>query len=158
MYGLCKSLGLQKSFRSYASQLPGASILHFLYPWFLEVSGGSMISVGSQVFFSFMVALEDWNHWWLWHSCLLIWQDILHFLLSIPFFLLFWFFLYRGKTTGNYKLALAMGTCCLPLQWLNHVLLQLLVFNSSWKKFRVESKNEALLCSGKNWQDRSSNS
>ena len=30
----------------------------------------------------------------------------------------------------NYKLALAMGTCQLPLQRLNHVLLQLLIFNT----------------------------
>ena len=29
----------------------------------------------------------------------------------------------------NYTLALAMGACHLPLQGLNHVLLQLLVFN-----------------------------
>ena len=34
----------------------------FLHPWFLEVSGGSMIAAGPQVFFSFMVTLEDWNH------------------------------------------------------------------------------------------------
>ena len=30
----------------------------------------------------------------------------------------------------NYKLALAIGTCHLPLQGLNHVLLQLLIFNT----------------------------
>ena len=30
----------------------------------------------------------------------------------------------------NYKLALAMDACCLPLQGLNHVLLQLLNFNT----------------------------
>ena len=23
--------------------------------------------------------LEGWNGWWLWHPCLLIWQEILHF-------------------------------------------------------------------------------
>ena len=31
--------------------------------------------------------------------------------------------------TVNYKLALAMGACHLPLQGLGHVLLQLLIFN-----------------------------
>ena len=23
--------------------------------------------------------LGGWNHWWLWHPCLLIWQEIFHF-------------------------------------------------------------------------------
>ena len=31
----------------------------FLHPWFLEVNGGSVIAVGPQVVFSFMVAPED---------------------------------------------------------------------------------------------------
>ena len=34
--------------------------------------------------------------------------------------------------------------CHLPLQGLNNVLLQLLIFNTPWKEFRVESRNEAL--------------
>ena len=51
--------------------------------------------------------------------------------------------------TVSYNLALAMGTCHLPLQWLNHVLLQLLTFNTPSKEFRVESRNEALCALGK---------
>ena len=31
-----------------------------------------------------------------------------------------------------------------PLQGLNHVLLQLRTFNTCWKEFRVESRNEAV--------------
>ena len=42
-------------------------------------SGGSLRATACQVFFSFLVALEGWNLGWLWHSCLLIWQEILHF-------------------------------------------------------------------------------
>ena len=40
-----------------------------------------------------------------------------------------------------------MGTCHLPLQGLNHVLLQLLIFNTLWREFRVEKWGT--LCSGK---------
>ena len=43
----------------------------------------------------------------------------------------------------NYKLAFSIGTCHLPLQGLNHVLLQLLTFNTPLKEFRVESRTEA---------------
>ena len=49
----------------------------------------------------------------------------------------------------NYKLALAIGTCHLPLQGLNQVLLQLLTFRTPWKEFRVENRNEALCALGK---------
>ena len=42
-----------------------------------------------------------------------------------------------------------MVTCHLPLQGLNHVLLQLLIFNTPLKKFRVENRNEALCPLGK---------
>ena len=49
----------------------------------------------------------------------------------------------------NYKLALAISTCHLPLQGLNHVLLQLLICNTPWKEFGLESRNKALLCFGK---------
>ena len=49
----------------------------------------------------------------------------------------------------NYNLALAVGTCHLPLQGLNQVVLQLLTFNTLWKEFRVESGNEALSARGK---------
>ena len=48
----------------------------------------------------------------------------------------------------SYKLALAMDPCHPPLQGLNQVLLQLLTFIISWKKFRV-SRNEALFAWGK---------
>ena len=44
---------------------------------------------------------------------------------------------------------LQIGTCHLPLQGLNHVLLQLLTFNTLWKEYRVESRNEALCALGK---------
>ena len=39
---------------------------------------------------------------------------------------------------------LQIGTCHLPLQESNHVLLHLLIFNTPWKEFRVESRNEVL--------------
>ena len=41
----------------------------------------------------------------------------------------------------NYKLVLIMGTYHLPQQELNHMLLQLLIFNTLWKEFRVESRS-----------------
>ena len=37
----------------------------------------------------------------------------------------------------------------LPLQGLNQALLQLLTFNTPWREFRVESRNEALCALGK---------
>ena len=46
--------------------------------------------------------------------------------------------------TVTYKLAVAIGTCPLPLQGLNHVLMQLLTFHIPCKELRVESRNEAL--------------
>ena len=52
-------------------------------------------------------------------------------------------------TTDNYNLALSTGTCHLPLQGLNQVLLQLLAFNTPLKR---------VLCSGKNGQNGSSDS
>ena len=58
----------------------------------------------------------------------------------------------------NYTLALSMGTCYPHLEGLHHEPLQLLTFNTLWKEFRVESKNEALCALGKNCQDRSSGS
>ena len=59
---------------SYASQLSGASLLCFTIG-----SGCSLIPV----LFSFLVVLENWTHWWLWHLCLLTWLEILHFSLLI---------------------------------------------------------------------------
>ena len=29
--------------------------------------------------------LEGWNSWWLWHPCLLIWQEILHSTLGVSY-------------------------------------------------------------------------
>ena len=40
----------------------------------------------------------------------------------------------------DYKLAFATGTCHIPLQGLKQVLLQLLIFNTSWKEFKVKSR------------------
>ena len=40
------------------------------------------------------------------------------------------------------------GTCHLPKQKLNYVLLQLLIFNTPWKELRMESRNEALCAGG----------
>ena len=46
-------------------------------------SGRSLTAARRQVFFSFpsslrahWLMLDTCNHWWLWHSCLLIWQEI----------------------------------------------------------------------------------
>ena len=50
----------------------------------------------------------------------------------------------------NYKLALDTGTCCLLRIKLRAA--AQLIFNTTWKEFRVESGNEAeTLCSGENW-------
>ena len=49
---------------------------------------------------------------------------------------------YQGNTCQ-----LQVGICLLPLQGLNHVLL--LIFNTSWKEFRVESRKEAFSALGK---------
>ena len=90
------------------------------------------------------------------------WRSLIH----VPFTLLLW---ETGRDLGlmtlpltflsgslcKYKLSLAMSTCDLPLQGLNHVLLQLLSFNNPWKEFRVEIRSEAL-CALENWQNRCS--
>ena len=46
----------------------------------------------------------------------------------------------------DYKLALALGACHLPLQGLHHVLLQLLTFNTSWRssEWRAEIRQSVL--------------
>ena len=49
----------------------------------------------------------------------------------------------------NYKLALVIDTYHLPLQELNHVPLQLLIFNAAWKEFRVDGRNKTLCAWGK---------
>ena len=63
--------------------------LHSELPWGSPqgVAGCNLIAVRWQVFFSFLSAFrnhqlvfEGCNHWQLWHSCLLILQEICHFL------------------------------------------------------------------------------
>ena len=51
----------------------------------------------------------------------------------------------------SYKLALAVSACHLPLQGLNHVLLQLLTFNTHWRssRWRAEMRRSVL---SENWQ------
>ena len=46
------------------------------------------------------------------------------------------------------RLALARGTCHLPLEGLNHVLSQLLTFSVQGKKLKVESRNQAVCAVG----------
>lgn len=49
------------------------------------------------------------------------------------------------------------GTCLLPVQGLNNVLLQLLIFHTPWKEFGAEKRNEALRAGATgegDWQDR----
>ena len=58
-------------------------------------------------------------------------------------------FLFFWLPIVNCKLKLALGTCHLPLQELNHVMLKLLTFNAPCNEFRVESKNEAPCALGK---------
>ena len=80
-------------------------ILYFSYSelyWGLSVickDNYSLMAAELQVFFSFLSALtthqftlEVCNHWRLWHTCSLIWQEIVHFSSSIRFTLLFSFF------------------------------------------------------------------
>ena len=61
------------------------------------------------------------------------------------------------NVSANNKLALAVGTCHLLLQGLNHMLLQLLTLSTHWRESRVEIRKEAP-CALKNWQNRSSDS
>ena len=56
---------------------------------------------------------------------------------------------FKHSTCVNYKLTLAIDTCHLPLRRLNYEPLQLLTFNTPWKEFRVEIRNEALCALGK---------
>ena len=53
---------------------------------------------------------------------------------------------------------LKTGTCHLSLQGLSHYPPQPLTFNTPWKEFRMETRNEAPLWSGENWQNRTSDS
>ena len=49
----------------------------------------------------------------------------------------------------SWSCQLQIGTCHLPPQGLDHVLMQWLVCNNTWKKFRVESRNDGLCAQGK---------
>ena len=55
----------------------------------------------------------------------------------------------EGLPDVNYTLTLAMNTCQPALQVWNHVLLQLLNFNTPWREFRVERRNETLCAQGR---------
>ena len=57
----------------------------------------------------------------------------------------------------NYQLVFTTGTCHIPLQGLKQVLLQLLIFNTPWKEFKVKSIMRHSVLGGKP-QDRSSDS
>ena len=48
----------------------------------------------------------------------------------------------------SYELSLAMGTCRLPLQGFDYVLLQPLILISRWRAFRVETMNGVLCALG----------
>jgi len=63
--GRCKTLVSLKSFLSYASQLSGASILFFLNLHHREwlQPEGIVCNTRLQVLFSFLFALEGWDHW-----------------------------------------------------------------------------------------------
>ena len=76
MYRRCKHLGSLKSSLSYASQLPEASILLLGFSQLLDC----------RHYFPFWEPswhqashLEALNNWRLWHSGLLIWQEILFY-------------------------------------------------------------------------------
>ena len=64
--GKCKSLVLLKSFLWYEPQPSGASILYFHILSFLRAH---------------QLMLQGCNHWWPWHPCLLVWQEVFHFLI-----------------------------------------------------------------------------
>ena len=69
--GRCKSLGSLKSFLSYASKLSGARILCVSHPESLRATHRD--------------GLQPRGYWLLWHSCLLIWEEIFQFLeIKIP--------------------------------------------------------------------------
>ena len=80
--GRCKNLGPLKSFISYASQLLGPVPCAFSHPEFFRAPCREWLQPdGWQITGILLLpeCLEGWNHWWLWHPCLLIWQEIFHF-------------------------------------------------------------------------------
>ena len=64
---------------------PGARILCFSHPEFTRGSDCSLMAVRSCRYSSWVPLglrnshLEGWSHRQLWHPCLFIWQEILHF-------------------------------------------------------------------------------
>ena len=70
------------SFHMHLSYLGLVSCV-FPHPELTLGSGCNLMAVWWQIFFSFLsvlwLPLEGWNHWWLWHLCLLIQQEISHF-------------------------------------------------------------------------------
>ena len=87
--GRRKNPGSLKSFLWCAPQLSGASILffHILSSSGLTIkSACTLMAARWQVFFTAWVPFrahkltihDSCNCWWLWHPCLLIWQEILH--------------------------------------------------------------------------------
>ena len=100
--GRCKSLGSLKSFPSYASQQPGASILHFPSELTHREQLLDCRYCSSWVLLGLRNShLEGRNHGWLWHPCLLIWQEILHFPRGIDCVKKYsWAFRYPGLPDG----------------------------------------------------------
>ena len=82
--GRCKGLGSLKSVLFiYISAIWGPVSCNFSHPEFFRspcrewlYPDGCWIT---QARFYFTSVLEGWDCWWLWHPCLLIWQEIFHF-------------------------------------------------------------------------------
>ena len=88
--GKCKSLGSVKSFLWYVPQLSGASFLRFHILSFLRVHHGEwlqpdgcqmadILSILSSLRAQQLTIHGGCNCWWLWHPCLLVWQEIFRF-------------------------------------------------------------------------------
>ena len=78
-------------FHIYLSYLgPVSNAFHTHTPQLLSAHHGEWLRLLDSRYCSFWVAcrlrnshLEGWNCWWLWHTCLLIWQEIFHFTLCL---------------------------------------------------------------------------
>ena len=99
----CESLGSPRLFLSYACQLSWVQYTVIFTSWAPLASPQGMAaawvlpdcrsSSPSWVLLGLRTShLKGWNHWWLWHPCLLMWQKILHFLRQA-------LWLYSGKPT-----------------------------------------------------------
>ena len=80
--GRCKTLDLLKSFPSYDSQLSGASLT---WEWLMAARWQAFFFLGSGILLLGLrnSHLKGQNPWWLWHTCLLIQQEILHFTYTV---------------------------------------------------------------------------